>query len=382
MWLELTEEQKLLQQTVRRAAQEKMAPQVADIDRKGHECYDTIRNFVQELGLLALIIPREYDGPGGNLTSACIVAEELGKVIPAAAAILGGHYLAIDCIEAGAREDIRSRYLTRLATGKYLAAICLTEPEAGSDAAAIKTKAVKCGAHYVLNGRKCFITSGGMADLLAVFAITNPGKGAKGVSLFVVERNTPGISTGKIEDKMGMRGAQTAEVIFEDAIVPAQNLVGEENNGFFMALDGFDKSRPFVGALSVGLAQAALDQAIDYAKVRVTFGKPIAQHQAIRFMIADMAMQIEAARALVYKTAAMADAGHKAELRKFASMAKCFGSDVAMRVTTDVVQIFGGYGYMRDYPVERMMRDAKLTQIFDGTNQIHRMVIASSIFHE
>jgi alkylation response protein AidB-like acyl-CoA dehydrogenase len=382
MWLELTEEQKLLQQTVRRAAQEKMAPLVPVIDQKDHEYADTIRNFLEELGLLALIIPKEYGGPGGNLTSACIVAEELGKVIPAAAGILGGHYLAIDCIEAGAKEDLRSRYFTKFATGKYLAAICLTEPEAGSDAAAIKTKAIREGDHYVLNGRKCFITSGGMADLLSVFAKTTPGKGAKGISLFVVERNTPGISTGKLEDKMGMRGAQTAEVIFEDAIVPAQNLVGEENKGFFMALEGFDKSRPLVGALSVGLAQAALDQAIEYAKVRVTFGKPIAQHQAIRFMIADMAMQIEAARALVYKTAAMSDLGYKTELRKFASMSKCFGADVAMKVTTDVVQIFGGYGYMRDYPVERMMRDAKLTQIFDGTNQIHRMVIASSIFND
>ena len=377
MNIEFTEEQKMLQEMVRRLAQEKIAPMLPELNKKDTFSPELL-DLLKKNGLLAILAPEEYGGPGGGVISACIVGEELSRVYPSGLAILGGHYLATEFIAVGGTKDLKERYLTQIAAGNTLVATSLTEPEAGSDAAAIKTKAIKDGDDYIVNGVKQFTSNAGIADLYCVFAITDPTKGYGGISALVVEKDTKGLIIGKVEDMMGMRGLQSTEVIYEDVRVSKDNMVGPEGKGFYIAMEGFDHSRPIIGAQAVGLAQGAFDHAVRYAKERVTFGKPIAQHQSIQFMLADMATNIEAARALVYKTAVLCDTKAK-DASKFASMSKYFCSDVAMKVATDAVQIFGGYGYMKDYPVESLMRDAKLTQIYDGTNQIHRMVVANNI---
>jgi alkylation response protein AidB-like acyl-CoA dehydrogenase len=273
----------------------------------------------------------------------------------------------------------KKTYFDRIASENHLVAFTLTEPDAGSDAGSLKTRAVCQGDHYVLNGRKCFITNGGVADLYSVFAVTSADKGAKGISAFLVEKETEGLTPGKPESKMGMRGSNTTDVVFEDCRVPKETLLGSEGEGWEIAMKTLNMSRPAVGAQAVGIAQGALDIAIHYASERHQFGQPIGKFQGIRFMLADMATQIEAARSLVYRTATMIDSG-EGESDRLSAMAKYFASDAAMKVTTDAVQILGGYGYMRDYKVERMMRDAKVTQIYEGSNQVQRLVVAHHLF--
>lgn len=375
-----TQEQEMLKTTVSRLLKEQVAPMIPEVektDRFPAEAYDLMKQY----GITSVIVPEEYGGMGGNITSLCIVMQEIGKVFAALGGNFGGHNGCIELIREAGSTQLKEKYLTGVAKDGYLAAICLTEPDAGSDAASIKTRAVLDGDHYTLNGTKCFISNGGVADFYCIFAVTDPEKRAGGISLFVVDKGTAGLSAGKKEDKMGMRGAQVTEIILENVKISKDKLVGSEGKAFYLVMTVFNGTRCAVGALAIGIAQGAIDHALKYAQERVTFGKPIYQHQAIQFMIADMAMKTEAAEALVYKAASFYDSkqGSAAEMARLASMSKCFASDTAMSVTTDAVQIFGGYGYMKDYPVERYMRDAKLTQIFDGTNQIHRMVIARNL---
>jgi alkylation response protein AidB-like acyl-CoA dehydrogenase len=278
-------------------------------------------------------------------------------------------------------EAQKQKYLTQIANGEKLAAFALTEANAGSDAGGIETTAVLDGDEYVLNGTKQWITNGGEADIYTVFALTDKSKGARGASCFIVEKGTPGFTFGKKEDKMGIRASATRELVFDNCRIPRENLLGREGTGFMIAMKTFDKSRPMVGAQAVGIAQGAYEEAARYAKQRHQFGKPISSFQAIQFMLADMATQIEAARALVMQTARMIDEGCK-KYSKESAMCKVFASDVAMKVTTDAVQILAGYGYMKEYPVEKMMRDAKITQIYEGTNQVQRTIIASNLLKE
>jgi alkylation response protein AidB-like acyl-CoA dehydrogenase len=278
-------------------------------------------------------------------------------------------------------EDLKQHYLPRVARGEIQASYCLSEANAGSDVAAMTTRAVRDGDNYILNGRKTWITNAGVSELYAIFAKTNPAAGHRGISVFMVEKGWPGFSIGKLEEKMGMRGSPTGEVVLDDVAVPAENLIGEENRGFYYAMDALDRSRPIVGAQAVGLAQGALDVAARYVTERTQFDQRIADFQGVRFMLADLATQLEAARLLVYSAASRVDAGDP-RTAKASAMAKLFASDTAMRVTTDAVQLLGGAGYTRDFPVERMMRDAKITQIYEGTNQIQRIVIARRLLDE
>lgn len=307
----------------------------------------------------------------------CLVSEELGRGCAGIATSVGANSLACYPILLAGSEQQKKRYLTAVSSGK-LASFCLTEPGAGSDVSSIATTATKDGEHYVLNGTKCFITNGSFADIYVVFAITDHNRGVRSLTPFVVERGTPGLSPGKQEKKMGIRASNTAEVILQEVRVPEENRLGREGGGFRAAMETFDLSRPMIGALSLGLAQAALEAAVRYARERVQFGKPIVQQQAVQLMLADMAMEIEAARSLVWRAAYLAQKRER-RISAFSAMAKAFASDVAMKVTTDAVQIFGGYGYTRDYPVEKYMRDAKIMQIYEGTNQIQRLIVAEGL---
>ena len=376
----LTDEQKELQELTRRIANEKVRPVAAKYDRSGEFPWEMVDVF-REAGLFAVAIPEEYGGLGMGVFGLVLVTEELSKACGGIALSVAGTALgAFPLLIAGSPEQ-KQRYLTRLAEGEMLAGFCLTEPEAGSDAGAIRTTAVKDGDEYVLNGTKHFITNGGVAGIYTVIAMTNPKKGGRGASAFVVEADTPGLVIGKKEDKMGIRASATAEIHFENCRVPKENLIGREGMGFIIALQTLDQSRPGVAAQALGIAQGALDLAVDYARQRKQFGQSISSFQAIQHMLADMATQVEAARALIYSVARYIDSGGK-DYGKVSAMTKLFASDVAMRVTTDAVQIFGGYGYMREYPIEKYMRDAKITQIYEGTNQIQRNVIARHLIKE
>jgi butyryl-CoA dehydrogenase len=376
----LTEAQLELQKLARKIAMEKVRPVAAHYDKTGEFPWELVKLFA-ELDFFRIWIEEEYGGMGGGVMELVLVTEELsracgGVALAVAASALGSFPVVI----SGTKQQ-KEKYLPDLADGKYLAAFCLTEPEAGSDAGAIKTKAVRDGDYYILNGKKHFITNGGVAKLYTVIASTDPSKGSRGATAFIVEEGTAGLSYGKEEDKMGIRASATSEVIFEDCKIPVENRIGEEGQGFIVAMKTLDKSRPGVAAQALGIAQGALDLAIDYARQREQFGQSIISFQAIQFMLADMATQIEATRALIYAISKMIDSGAK-NIAKESAMCKVLASDVAMKVTTDAVQIFGGYGYMRDYPIEKFMRDAKITQIYEGTNQIQRMVIARNIIRE
>ncbi|MCI0496451.1 acyl-CoA dehydrogenase family protein [candidate division KSB1 bacterium] len=376
----LTETQLELQKLARKIAMEKVRPVAAHYDKTGEFPWELVKLFA-ELDFFRIWIEEEYGGMGGGVMELVLVTEELsracgGVALAVAASALGSFPVVI----SGSKHQ-KEKYLPDLADGKYLAAFCLTEPEAGSDAGAIKTKAVRDGDYYILNGKKHFITNGGVAKLYTVIASTDPSKGSRGATAFIVEEGTAGLSYGKEEDKMGIRASATSEVIFEDCKIPVENRIGEEGQGFIVAMKTLDKSRPGVAAQALGIAQGALDLAIDYARQREQFGQPIISFQAIQFMLADMATQVEATRALIYAISKMIDSGAK-NIAKESAMCKVLASDVAMKVTTDAVQIFGGYGYMRDYPIEKFMRDAKITQIYEGTNQIQRMVIARNIIRE
>lgn len=373
----LTAEQEALKKEVRKLAREKIAPRAAEIDRTGEYPWDIVE-IMSRAGFMGLAVPEEYGGGGADLLTCCVVGEEIAKVCGSSSLIFTVQKLSSYPIILGGSPEVKAKYLPDVASGKKLACFGLTERDAGSDAGATQTRARREGGKYILEGEKCFITSGGVSEINSIFAMTDKKKGVRGISAFLVEKGFPGFSTGKIEDKMGMRGAQVCELVMQDCEVPAGNLLGKEGDGFKIAMQTLDNSRPMVGAQAVGLAQGAMDFAVDWAKQRNQFGRPIAELQGLAFMLAEMAVEIESARQLVYRAAVAGD-NHEPNLSVFSAMAKMKASDVAMRVTTDAVQILGGYGYMRELPVERMMRDAKVTQIYEGTNQVQRVVISRAL---
>ncbi|OGP84622.1 MAG: acyl-CoA dehydrogenase [Deltaproteobacteria bacterium RBG_13_65_10] len=375
----LTEEQLALQQTARKFAQTEMAPNAAHHDQTGEFPRSIIEN-AWKVGLLNESIPAEYGGLGLDGVSACILTEELAAGCAGMTTSMMVNTLGqTPVLVAGTQAQIE-KWIVPFTQEFKFAAFCLTEPSSGSDVASMHTTAKKVGDKYVLNGRKCFITNGGVADVFTVFATLDPAKSHRGICAFVVSADTPGVSAGKKEDKMGQRASNTTDVIFEEAAIPEENLLGAEGGGFKIAMKTLDRTRPAIGALAVGLARSAYEHSVKYAKERNAFGMPIAMFQAIQFMLADMAKDIEAPRLLTWQSAWMVDQGMNAS--KYSSFAKCFSTDAAMRITTDAVQIYGGYGYSKEYPVEKLMRDAKLLQIYEGTNQIQRMVIAREIFKE
>ncbi len=384
MQFALTAEQEMLRDTVREVTRDKVWPRAAEIDRTAEFPWDIAHQF-RDLGLLGLAVPEEYGGAGMGVLACCLAIEEVAKACASSALIIAVQELGLLPILVGASEEQKKRWLPRFATGQELISFALTEPSAGSDAAALKTTAVRDGDHYILNGRKVFITHGSVAGGFTLFATVDPSLGARGICAFFIEAGTPGLTIGRHEEKMGIRGSPTVELILEDCRVPAANLIGKEGDGFKIALITLDQSRPAIGAQALGIAAGALDYAVKYAKERQQFGKPIAEYQGLQFMFADMAAKVEASRLLVYKAAALIDGQGKVrgrlptEVNKISAMAKMTASDTAMSVTTDAVQILGGYGFTRDYPVERMMRDAKITQIYEGTNQIQRLVIARAL---
>ncbi|NLA44719.1 MAG: acyl-CoA dehydrogenase [Candidatus Cloacimonetes bacterium] len=376
----LTEEQLEMQEIARRIANEKMRPVSQKYDEEGIFPWDIVE-VMRQSDLFAILVGEEYGGISGKVMDLAIVTEELCAVDMGISLAFGATGLGMYPILIAGSEEQKQKYLTQIAAGEKLAAFALTEANAGSDAGAIETTARKEGDHYILNGTKQWITNGGEAEIYCVFAMTDKTRGARGCSCFIVEKGTPGFNFGKKENKMGIRASATRELIFEDCIVPAENLIGREGMGFIIAMKVFDKSRPMVGAQAVGVARGAFETAIAYSKQRQQFGKPISSFQAIQFMLADMATEIEAARALVYQTARLIDSGAK-DYSKESAMCKYFASDVAMKVTTDAVQVLGGYGYMKEYPVEKMMRDAKILQIYEGTNQIQRGIVASALLKQ
>ena len=376
----LTEDQLEMQDIARRIANEIMKPLSEKYDEEGIFPWDVVE-IMANSDLFAVMIPEEYGGISGKVEDLAIVTEELCAIDLGISLAFGVTGLGMYPILISGNEEQKQKYLPQIASGKRLAAFGLTEANAGSDVGAMATTARKVGDTYVLNGTKQWISNGGEAEIYTVFAMTDVSKGARGCSCFVVEKGTPGFGFGKKENKMGIRSNSTRELIFEDCVIPAENLLGREGTGFITAMKVFDKSRPMVGAQAVGVARGAYEVAIKYSKEREQFGKPICSFQAIQFMLADMATQIEAARALVMQTAKMVDSGAK-NYSKESAMCKYFASDVAMKVTTDAVQILGGYGYMKEYPVEKMMRDAKILQIYEGTNQIQRGIVAANILKE
>jgi len=376
----LTEEQEMIRDLARRIAEEKFKPIRSEMDEKG-EFPEEMVKVLRESDMFGIYLPEEYGGLGGGVMELCLAVEELSRVCGGMSLSLAATALATFPILLFGSEEQKKKYLPRLAAGELLAAFALTEPEAGSDAGATKTVARKDGDHYVLNGTKCFITNGSVADVATVIAMTDKSKGSRGASAFIVEKGTEGFSVGKEEDKMGIRASSTSELIFEDCRVPAENLIAREGMGFIVAMKTLDQSRPGVAAQALGIAQGALDAALEYARQRKQFDRPIISFQGLQWMLADMATRVEAVRALVYSVARAIDGGEK-RIAKESAICKLFASDTAMSVTTDAVQILGGYGYMKEYPVEKMMRDAKITQIYEGTNQIQRDVIGTQLIRE
>jgi alkylation response protein AidB-like acyl-CoA dehydrogenase len=376
---EPTDEQKQVQRLAHRFAEEEIRPAATEYDEREETPWPILQKAAQ-IGLMSYQYPEAYGGGGmTSVLTGCVVAEELAwGCLGVATAIIGAGLAAVPILLAGSEEQ-KSRYIPRFCDPEkvYLGAFALTEPEAGSDAASIRTSAVRKGDRYVLNGQKRFITHGGIADLYVIFATVDRSLGHRGITAFIVEGDAPGLSAGKKEKKMGMRASHTGDVILEDVEVPVENRLGEEGEGFYIAMKAFEHTRPIVAACAVGVARAAYEYALQYAQERVQFGKPIIAKQAVRFMLADMAMEIDAARLLTWRAAWRVDQGLPANIQ--ASMAKAYAADMAMRVTTDAVQILGGYGYMREYPVEKWMRDAKVLQIVEGTSQIQRVIISQML---
>lgn len=377
----LTEEQKMMVELTREIAEKVIKPVREHYDETEEFPWDVVKELAKA-DLMGVYIPEEYGGTGGKILDLVLVVEELSKVDGGISLALAATALGTLPILMFGNDYQKQKYLPDIAAGRKLAAFALTEPEAGSDAGAIKTTARLEGDYYVLNGTKCFITNGGEAEIYTVIAMTDKSKGARGASAFIVEKGTPGFTFGKKEKKMGIRASSTRELIFDNCKVPKENLLGKEGQGFMIAMKTFDMSRPGVAAQALGIAEGALEDAIKYAKERKQFGQPIISFQAIQHMIADMATEIEAAKCLLYQTARTIDANPKDRHTKISAMCKLFCSDVAMRVTIDALQIFGGYGYMREYPMEKRVRDAKITQIYEGTNQIQRNEIALSLIKE
>ena len=376
----LSEEQKMIQELARKIAQEKIQPVAAKYDQTEEYPWEIIK-VIADAGLFGLFIPEEYGGMSVGVLNLCLATEELSKACGGIAVCYAASALGTFPIVLFGTDEQKKKYLPDLASGKKIAAFAITEPEAGSDASATKTTAKKEGDHYILNGLKHFITNGGDAEIYVVIAMTNKAKGARGASAFIVEKDTPGFTFGKKEDKFGIRASSTRELIFTDCKIPKENLLSKEGMGFIVTMKTFDMSRPGVAAQALGIGQGAMDLAVKYARERHQFGKPITGFQGIQWMLADMATELEAARGLVYSTARMLDAG-KTSVSKESAMAKLYASDVAMKVSLDALQIFGGYGYMNDYPIEKFVRDAKITQIYEGTNQVQRNIIALQVIKE
>src|SRR5215469_4659862 len=373
----LSDDEQMLIEAIREIAREQVAPRAAEIDHTSQFPWD-MKDLLAQQDILAMPFPAEYGGIGSSELAVVMAIEELARQCATTSLILAVQQLGSLPIILAGNDQQKHKYLPPLASGEWLAAFGLTEAGSGSDAAAMQTFAVRKGDSYILNGSKRFITNGGLAQVNSIFALTEPNAGTRGISAFIVEKDFPGFSVGRIEDKMGIKGSQTAELIFTDCEVPAENLLGREGDGFRIALMTLDRTRPGIGAQALGIAQGALDLAVSYAKQRIQFNKPISENQGIQFMLADMATKVEASRLLVYNAAEMVDRGEK-NFGKYSAMAKMYASDRAMEVTNDAIQILGGYGYMKEYPAERMMRDAKITQIYEGTNQIQRLVIARSL---
>ncbi len=381
----LTEEEQMLQDMVRRLAKEKVAPGAEERDKKGEYPYDMLE-LMKENGLMGVDFPTEYDGMEAGLISHCILVEELAKADASVALIPSCQELGSLPIILGGNHEQKEKYLKPLSSGEKLAAFGLTEAKGGSDVAALKTRAVRKGDKYIVNGSKMWITNGGVADTFSVYCVTDPSLPQhKSASVLIMEKGMPGFTVGKKESKLGIRSSDTRELIFEDVEVPVENLLGEEGQGFHIMMKTLDFSRPSVASQALGIAAGAFEYAVQYAKERVTFGKPIIKHQAIGFKLADMAMKITAARQLLWKTCALLDKVGKdlskvpVETIRHSSMSKAYCSDVAMWTTIEAVQVLGGFGYSTEYPVERMMRDAKITQIYEGTNEIQRIVISSTL---
>ena len=378
--IELNEEQRMVIATVRDITQQKIKPRAAEIDEKQEFPWDTVKLFAEN-GILTPLLPEKYGGIEAEYLLFSIILEEISKVCASSALILIAQADGMLPILCRGSEEQKNKYLPGLAKGK-LAAFGATEPWAGSDILSMRTRAVRKGNVYVINGQKCFTTNGSVADIITVYAYTDPDKKSKGITAFVVEKGSKGLVYGRDENKMGMRGTINAELFFEDLIVPEANRIGEEGEGVGNMMAALDSGRVFTASQAVGLAQGAIDEAINYSKQRVQFGRPISKFQGLQFMIADMVASTEAARLLTYQAARYLDKQKRDLIPRFCAMAKFVASDTAMKVTTDAVQVFGGYGYMKDFPVERMMRDAKLIQIYTGTNQIMRAVTAREIFKE
>ena len=377
---ELNETQKMVLSTVREIAQKEIRPRAAELDEKQEFPWETVKIFADN-GLLTPLLPEKYGGIGAEYLLFSMLLEEISKVCASSALILIAQADGMLPILFDGSEEIKERILPGLAKGN-LAAFAATEPGAGSDILSMRTQAARRGDHYVINGQKCFITNGGVADVISLYAYTDPDKRAKGISVFAVEKGSQGLIYGKNENKMGMRGSINSELFFEDLVVPEKNRIGEEGQGMANLMATLDTSRLFAASQAVGLAQGAIDEAVRYAKQRVQFGQTISLIQGVQFMLADMVAATEAARLLTYQAARCLDKNDRRLIRKYCAMAKFVASDTAMKVTTDALQVMGGYGYMKDYPVERMMRDAKLIQIYTGTNQIMRLVTGREIFKE
>jgi alkylation response protein AidB-like acyl-CoA dehydrogenase len=374
----LTEDQLMLRDAVRVLADERIAPRAAEIDRKAEFPWD-IKELLASHDILGLPFPVEYGGVGGDLLTVCLAIEAISRVCASSGLILAVQELASLALHAAGTEEQKQRWFPDLAAGRKLIAFALTEAEAGSDAASIRTRAVRDGDSWVIDGAKRFISQGDVADLVTVFAVTDPDAGRhRNLSCFIVEKGTPGFSAPRLEHKMGIRGSTTAELVFQGVRVPADHLVGAEGDGFTLAMGTLLKSRPGIAAQAVGIAQGALDVAAAYARERRQFGKPIGQHQLVAGMLADMDAATEGARQLLYKACTEIEAGAP-DAGRWSAMCKLVAGDAAMRVTTDAVQVLGGYGYIDEFPVERMMRDAKITQLYEGTQQIQRLVVARAL---
>jgi alkylation response protein AidB-like acyl-CoA dehydrogenase len=374
---QVEKEREMICEAATKTAQKIVQPRAAEIDATGEFPWDLVEIFGKQ-GFLSILIPEEFGGANGDIIAFCSVIEEISKVCGSSSLLILAQGVGTLPILMAGNPSQKEHYLIPISEKNHLTAFAFMEPEAGFDTPSFKTQAKKQGVDFVLNGRKSYITNGSVAHLYIVFAVTDPKRGAKGLSAFIVEKGTPGLRFGQIEEKIGMRGSAITDVIFENCRVPRENRLGRKGEGWMIAMNTLHWSRVALGALAVGIAKGALDFTIRYANERKQFGKTIASFQGIQFMIADMATQIEAARALVYETAVRLNTLSE-EIGKLSAITKSFASDVAMKVTTDAVQILGGYGYMKDYPIERMMRDAKVTQIFDGPNQIQRLMIAQQL---
>lgn len=372
-----TEEQELIRESVRRICQERLAPNVAEWDRTCEFPWDVL-NELARAGITSMFFPVQYGGLGKDLLTNALVVEEISRFSPATAHSFCGIANSRSPLLIAGTEEQKRKYISMLIRENGVTCLSITEPSAGSDVAGMKTRALKEGDHYVLNGEKCFATNGSVALIYFIFAVTGPGQGAKGLSCFLVEKGTPGLQPGRIEDKVGFRASNVAQLILEDVRIPLENLIGREGEGFKICMMTLDKARLDAAAMGVGLAQGALDYSLAYTRSRMQFNQPVCEFQGMQFMFADMATSIEAARYLTYEAARRLDA-NESSASMFCSMAKLFSSDMAMKVTIDAVQALGGYGVVKDFPVERMMRDAKILQIFDGTNQIQRLVIARGL---